>query len=53
MYKRDTLGRRLFRFKRFGVRVILLDYLSRRFGLERLQEWVRLRMNVIEESHIK
>ncbi len=53
MYKRDTRGRRLFRLKRFGVRVVLLDYLSRRFGLERLQELVRLRMNDIEESHLK
>lgn len=53
MYRRDSFGRRLFRIKRFGVRVILLDYLSRRFSLERLQELVRLRMNDIETSYLK
>lgn len=53
MYRRNDLGRRLFRIKRFGLKLILLETLGRKFKLARLHDWAVVRMNAIEEMHIK
>lgn len=53
MYKRDASGRRKFRIKRFGLKLVALDVLSRRLGLQGLQNRVRLKLNAIEETHLK
>jgi len=41
------------RFRRFGIILVFSDFLSRRLGLDRLQQRIRLRMNEIENGFIK
>jgi hypothetical protein len=46
-------GRTRFRIRRFGLGLVLQDFLTRRLRLRRLQAGVRLRMNAIENRHLK
>ncbi len=53
LYRQSDLGWRMFRVKRFGPMLILLETLGRKLNLARLHDWAKVRMNAIEEMHIK
>ncbi|MEZ6190784.1 MAG: sulfotransferase [Phycisphaerales bacterium] len=53
VYRQSNMGRRMFRIKRFGLKLILLETLGRKLKLGRLHDWAVVRMNAIEEMHIK
>jgi hypothetical protein len=49
----DWWAKVVFRIKRFGLTLFLLDYLTRRLRVKPLQKRVRLKLNEIETSYLK
>jgi len=49
----DKLFRIRFRIKRFGLRLILLDFLSRRFKIRKLERNLKIKINEINMKHLK
>ena len=45
--------RRSFRIKRFGLPLVLADYLSRRVPIKPVRDSVQLRINAIENAHLR
>jgi hypothetical protein len=49
----DWWGRKQFRLKRYGLPLILSDFLARRFGLKQWQKQTQLKLNSIETIYLK
>jgi len=53
LYQDSKWGRRRFAIRRFGLPLFVIESLSRKLHLRPIHDWARLRMNAIEEQHIK
>jgi len=49
----DKLFRVRFRIKRFGLRLILLDFLARRFKIRKLERNLKIKINEINMKHLR
>lgn len=51
--QQDWRARLQFRFQRYGVALVLSDFLARRLGIKQWQKPLKLKLNAIEKAHLK